>query len=467
MAEALDIENLQDDELDAIMAQAEAEAGQPEVVLQEAREEVTHNEDTDLQDELDTKDELDEAEPNEMNDEDSQDNDEEIDEGTDGEVEENTQVEDSNLQAEDEDDKDTDDGEPNEGEESTDTKDQTEDKSDGSDGEDGKDTGTIDYKKQYEELQESNAKLQGFYDEVTSEFTANGKKMKGFTDPKKIIQSQQMAAGFSEKMSAFKPYRPFMSAIKEQGWLDDPTKFDMAVNLMNRDPEAIKTLIKDSGIDVLDMDMDNINYAGKQHRASNAEVVLDEVMASAKASGVESNIREVLGGQWSEDGSLVEVLDNPTEAQALVNHLVEDENGNSIYKDVTSRINEKLRTDYNSAFANKNSLSQYKEAANELEAEYRERVAQEDKQSKLEKIRAATQSQTSKVETEKAKIAEQRKEKEYKTKVEKTTKKVNDARKKAASLSSPKKKVKANSGKKFDPLKLNDNELEDFLLTLD
>lgn len=453
MADTLDIANLEDDELDAIIAQAEAEQV----------DEVTHNEDTDLVPEAPIGS-IDGTEPKQDDDEIPVDTEADDAGIADDGLEENTPVEDSNLEVDE-------DGEPitpvdadDAPKDEEDTKDVDEDGKDTEPKNDGDeaDTTAIDYKKQYEELLEGNKQLQGFYDEVTSEFTANGKKMKGFTDPKKIIQSQQMAAGFSEKMSSFKPYRPFMNAIKENGWLEDQSKFDMAVNVMNGDKEAIKALIKTNGIDVLDMDMDNINYEGTQHTKSNVSLVLDDVMTSAKASGVDEELKEVLGGQWSDDGSLVEILDDPAEAQALVNHMVKDSDGTSAYTDIQARVAEKLRTDYSGSFTSKNSLAQYKEAAKELEGEYNESA----KQAKLEDLKQAQIAKAEKVEAERTKIEEQRKQREYAAKVEQETKKADDARKKAASMSKPKPTVVAQT-KKFDPLKLNDDELDDFLLTLD
>jgi len=456
MAELINMDKITDDDIDDIIARAEAEAAEQAPDLQVATEEVTHNEDTDL-DDVPTGEEAGETETNQGDDENPEATGE-AEEATGGdELEENTRVEDSNSGLDE-------DGNPVKADDAKeDTKDgetdntATEPKNDG----DEADTAIVDYKKQYEELLEGNKKLQGFYDEVTSEFTANGKKMKGFTDPKKIIQSQQMAAGFSEKMSAFKPYRPFMNAIKESGMLEDKTKFDMAIDIMNGDKEAIKLLIKDKGIDILDMDMDNIAYEGKQYTKSDVSLVLDDVIESARESGVESDIKDVLGGQWSDDGSLVEILEKPEDAQALVNHMVKDADGNSVYSDVQARISEKLRTDYNGSFTSKNSLARYKEAAKELENEYNESV----KQTKLESLKQAQAEQAKRVEAEKAKIEEQRKQREYEAKVKTEAKKVEEARKAASGFSKPKPAVAAKV-KKFDPLKLSDSELDEFLLTL-
>lgn len=413
-------------------------------------EEDIDNEDTDLTNESAEDDTNDDAETNEMTDDDSQDTEEDGDDEAGYEEEGNTQVEDSNLDDnEDSGDADTaadeDDSEDDSTDETSEGAAESTDTESKNDGEEA-DTDTIDYKKQYEELLENNKTLQGFYDEVTSDFKANGTTVKGFKDPKKFIQANQMAAGLSDKMRAFKPYRPFMSAIKEQGWLEDPSKFDMAVNLMKKDPEAIKQLIKDSGMDVMDADFDNINYEGKSYVASAPEIVLDDMLANARNSGVETDMRQVLEGRWLEDGSLNELVSNPEDAQAFVNHMVKDADGRSAYDDVQERIAEKLITDYSGTFATKSSLQQYRDAAGELERETIEAT----KSAKLTSIKEAQEAQAKRVADEKAKIESERKEREYKAKVQQETKKVDEARKKATSVSKPKRKAKAKP--KFDPI---------------
>lgn len=418
------------------------ETTEEEVEESEVEEEETEdNEDTDLSNESEDDNVDDEAETNEGIDDEPEETDEDTEETEDDEEEENAQVEGSNSGEEEEA------GEADSTqEENADDSTETEENSDG----EAPDTDAVDYKKQYEELQASNEKLKAFYDEVTSEFTANGKKMKGFDDPKKIIQAQQMAAGFSEKMSAFKPYRPFMTAIKEQGLLEDPAKFDLAMNVLNRDPEAIKQIIKESGIDPLDLDLENVNYAGKSYVASEPEIVLDDMLSNARTSGVEADIQRALSGRWAEDGSLAELLKNPEEAQGFVGHMVKAEDGRSAYDDVQDRVAEKLRTDYSGTFTNMTALQQYKTAAGELEREYNEQIKTSKLTSLKEQQAEAERAKAEKVEAEKKRIEAERAEKEYKAKVEQEAKKASEARRKAANLSTPKKKAKAKA--KFDPI---------------
>ena len=204
-----------------------------------------------------------------------------------------------------------------------------------------------------------------FYESVTNaEFVVNGKKVKGFKDPQKIIQSQQMAGGFSEKMAGFKQYRPFMSPLKERGMLDDAAKFDLAMNLVDGDKEAIKTHLKTLGIDPLDLDMDTIDYTPTAATASQESLVIEDVMERAKSAGVEDRVREVVGKEWDAE-SFQEFVANPSVRDDLLQHI---ETG--AYDKVQEKIVELKRLDYNGSYSAKNTIGQYRDAVAALQREY-------------------------------------------------------------------------------------------------
>lgn len=447
MANEIDYEALSDEEFmaqleeDVVADEIEDEiAGEDiddnEEVIEEEEEENTdsdldNEEDTDDEDTDHTDDENDDSDTNDQDDDSEQDTDEE----NDSEGEENTRVEDDSSKDSDEDSeddtKDSDDKDDSESKDDAETNDQ-------SDGE-GTDTDEIDYKKEYE-------RFKGFYDEVTSEFTANGKKIKGFDDPKKIIQAQQMAAGFSDKMAGFKQYRPYMSPLKERGMLDDPKKFDLAMSLIDGDTEALKQHIKTLDIDPMDLDLEDIKYEHKVSRASDAELSLDDVLSNAESYGVKDEVYKVLGEQWDR-GSVTELLNDPQSGHDLVNHL-----SSGAYDAVQERISEKKRTDVTGAFSGLNSITQYRQAALELESEYKQHIeAEKPKAEKLKK------EQQARIEAEKAKIEADRKEAEYKAQVEKKNREAAKAREAATSVSKKKPKAKTKP-KTFDPMELSDEE---------
>lgn len=402
---------------------------------EEENEEVTQEEDTDQEEESETEDQPETSIDDETDEESAE---EEEDE------EEDTPVDTDSLEEEVEEepeadvaeDPDTDD------EDSTDTEEEA-------DVVEAETTDTIDYKK--------------FYEEVTGvEFTVNGKKTKGFTDPKKIIQSQQMAGGYANKMAGFKQYRPYMNPLKDRGMLDDPEKFNLAMSLIDGDKEALKHHIKTLGIDpVMDLDMEAIQYSGNNALASNTQLVLDDALEMANANGVGDKFSNVIAKEWDQS-SFETLMDNGTARERLVTQM-----SDGTYDKVQDRISEIERTDVNGAFGAMDSIHKYHTALVQIEQEQKQQQATDiaNRQAQAETSRKAEQdSKAAKIQAEKAKIAKARKDEEYKAKAAEQSKKVAAQRSKASAVS--KKKSTKSKVKKEDPMLKSGKELEALLDTM-
>jgi len=381
-------------------------------------EEQEEEEDTDQEEESADDDTLDEDSDGDL-DEDSED--EEDDE------EEDTLVEDDSSDDEDGEDEPTDE----ESEEDTDTEEPI-------DGE-APDTDVIDYKAFYESV-------------VNTEFVVNGKKTKGFADPQKIIQSQQMAGGFSEKMAGFKQYRPFMAPLKERGMLDDQSKFDLAMNILDGDKEAIKSHLQSLNIDPLDLDMDVIEYSGKRNVASDESMVIEDTMERAKAAGIEDRVRQVIGNEW-DPASFQEFVSNDAVRNDLLQHM---ESG--VYDRVQDKMSEMSRSDYNGTYGSKTTINKYRAAVAELQREAP--VASPKAPVEAAVVKAPVVKKPT-VQSEKAKIVKAREEDAYKAELTKREAKVSQQRKKAASMS--KKKAKAKPAARFDPLAVEGEDLDELM----
>lgn len=394
-------------------------------------------EDTDQEEEFEEDEDLDEADDGEL-DEDSED--EEEDE------EEDSLVKDYDSDDEDSDDEDEED-DADEADESEDdnTNEESEDETDTEEPNDGEvqDTDEVDYK--------------AFYDAVVNtEFVVNGKKVKGFADPQKIIQSQQMAGGFSEKMAGFKQYRPFMAPLKDRGMLDDQAKFDLAMNLVDGDKEAIKQHLQSLNIDPMDLDMEQIDYSGKSNVASQESLIIEDVMERAKGAGIEDRVRNVIGKEWDAE-SFQEFVSNDAVRNDLLSHM---ESG--AYDAVQDKMNEMSRLDYNGAFGAMNTISKYRAAVGELQRE----SANTPQKKVVEKAPTKPAVKKASVKAEKAKIEKARQEEKYKAKATEREAKIAKQRNKAASMS--KKKPKAKPKAKFDPMALEGDEFDahmDFLIS--
>jgi hypothetical protein len=392
------------------------------------------NEDTDLDE-----DEEDEDEPDDQidGDDDEESEDDEDDEEEDAPVEDNDSddEDDDEEEADDEDDESTEDEDSDIDDEESEDDTETEETSDG----EAPETAEVDYK--------------AFYDAVVNtEFTVNGKKSKGFSDPKKIIQSMQMAGGFSEKMAGFKQYRPYMAPLKERGMLEDQTKFDLAMNIIDGDKEAIKQHLQALKIDPLDLDMEAITYEGKAATASPASIVVDDAIERAKGGGYEDRFRQVIGNDW-DTASFNEFVENPQVRNDLLDHM---ESG--AYDKVQDKISELSRLDFNGAYGNLSTIAKYRAAVQQLQSEA---PAPSVVETPVARPAPKAVKKTTSVSAEKAKIKQARKEATYKEEVKAKNAKIAKQRKRATSMS--KKKPKSKPAAKFDPMKLEGEDLKDHM----
>lgn len=304
------------------------------------------------------------------------------------------------------------------------------------------------------------ARYRKFYETIANaEFNANGKKVKGFTDPEKIIQAQQMAYGFSDKMASFKQYRPYMSTLKERGMLEDPEKFNFVMDLLDGDPEALKKHLQTLKLDPLDLDMDNVAYAGRNHITSNEKLVLEDTIEQAKNYGVEDKLRATIGREWDQE-SFNEFLTNPSVRHDLIEHMA-----TGAFDLVQDRIAEMKTLDVSGVFTSMKATDQYRQAVQSLTADA-QRMNNSGSNAQAgdtqEAVKKAASRPTADNKAELAAKAKQ--EAEYKRNLEEKNRLAEEARKKATSVS--KKKVSTNTEKKFDPLTLEGKELDAFVTSL-
>ena len=418
----------------------EEEASEDESVEEDAEDTAGDEDDSEHQEDTDL--EVDEEADEELDEDGDGDLDEDSDDDEDDE-EEDSLVEDDDLDDED-DDTEEDEDEADEAEESEDEDidDESEDDTETDETSDGEaqETDVVDYK--------------AFYDAVVNtEFTVNGRKSKGFSDPQKIIQSMQMAGGFSDKMAGFKKYRPFMSPLKERGMLEDQTKFDLAMNIIDGDKEAIKQHLATLSIDPMDFDMEAINYSGKSTAATAESLVVDDAVERAKSGGYEDRFRKVIGTDWDNE-SFSEFVSNAQVRSDLLDHM---ESG--AYDKVQDKIAEMGRLDFNGAFGNMNSIQKYRTAVAQLQQEAPAPVQEAAATGRIQ-AKAPAKKKAS-VSTEKARIKKERAEVKYKKEVEAKNAKVAAQRKRAASMS--KKKPKAKPTAKFDPMKVEGQDFDDLM----
>ena len=311
----------------------------------------------------------------------------------------------------------------------------------------GAETGKID-PAEYERLKK-------FYDEIANaEFIANGKKVKGFTDPSKIIRSQQMLHDYSNKMRGINEYKPYLKALKEKGIIGDEEKFNFAMSLLDGDKATIKKHMEALKIDLVDLELDeDSKYVPKNYIPSKQSMVLDEAMEIASNIGVDSKLRSVIAKDWDDD-SFSEFLNNPSVRNDLLTHMQD-----GTYEIVQNKINELEMLDMNGSYRGLKSTDKYRTAIAEINRENQSR--QVNPSAYQNQYANQQQNNGSYIDAERARLADlATKEAEYKAMAEKKLRD-DEARKKAAMIT--KKKTTTVTQKKFDPLELEGDALDEFV----
>ena len=127
---------------------------------------------------------------------------------------------------------------------------------------------------------ESVPDYEGFYKKVMAPFKANGRQI-DLKDPTEAIQLMQMGANYTRKMQELQPHRKMLLMLQNNGLMDEE-KLSFLIDLEKRNPEAIKKLVKDAGIDPLDIDTSGeSSYRTGNHKVTDDEAnfrqVLDEI----------------------------------------------------------------------------------------------------------------------------------------------------------------------------------------------
>lgn len=259
-----------------------------------------------------------------------------------------------------------------------------------------------------------------FYEKVAlARFTANGREVEGFKDPNDLIRAQQMLHGYSDKMKVFKEYKQFIKPLEERKITEDPEKFNLAMSLLDGDLEAIKKVIKDKGIDPIDLDLEDINYAPKNVLPSKTQVLFDDAVEQAEMFGIGDRFKETLLRDLDVD-SFQEVLDHKETRKDLIRHLKD-----GTYDIVQNEIRTMEALDIDGDLEGISTLDKYRLAVQRL-------------QQKAPVRPAAVAPVVDKAAEEKAKIEKERAAEEFKRKAAEKEAKIAEERKKAASVSKQK-----------------------------
>lgn len=173
--------------------------------------------------------------------------------------------------------------------------------------------------------------FEGAYKQIMAPFKANGKTIELKT-PEEAIQLMQMGANYTKKLQEIQPHRKMLLMLQNNGLLDEG-KLSFLIDVDRKDPEAIKKLIKDSGIDPMDIDTSvESAYREGNHLVADEEVgfrtTLEEI--TSLPSGKETV--SVINSTW--DDASKEVL----WAKPDIMPIIHEQRENGIYDLITAEM---------------------------------------------------------------------------------------------------------------------------------
>ena len=176
--------------------------------------------------------------------------------------------------------------------------------------------------------------LASFYDQVMKPFKANGREIQ-LRSPEEAIRLMQMGAGYGRKLQDMQPHLKTLRMLEKNNLLDQ-NKLGFLIDVNAKNPEAIKKLIKDSGIDPLDLNMeDNTNYRPTDHSVSDNEIAFSEALKDVSSQPGGRDTIQHINSTWDQQSKEF-LWGNPE-----VLTVIQDQRQNGIYDAITAEIDRK------------------------------------------------------------------------------------------------------------------------------
>ena len=150
-------------------------------------------------------------------------------------------------------------------------------------------------------------------------FKANGRTM-SIRNADEGVRLMQLGAGYNAKMEELNPKLAIIRTLEREGLLE-ADKLSFLIDLHKKNPEAIGKLVKDSGVDVLDLDEEKVAaYKSGNYAVSTKEVEVDEVLDGLRHTPTYSRLMDDVANKW-DTKSKAEVGDNPGVLNIISNHM--------------------------------------------------------------------------------------------------------------------------------------------------
>lgn len=170
------------------------------------------------------------------------------------------------------------------------------------------------------------------YKEALAPLKANGKTVE-IQSLEELRQLASMGANFTRKMQDIAPHRKILAMLENNGLLDE-AKLSFFIDLDKKNPEALKKLIKDSGVDPLDIDVSvEPAYQAGNHKVSDNEIAFRTVLEDLQSTPTGQETISLINSSW--DQASKEELWKAPEVMATI----QQQRENGIYDAISAEIN--------------------------------------------------------------------------------------------------------------------------------
>lgn len=139
----------------------------------------------------------------------------------------------------------------------------------------------------------------------TYKLRADGTDFELTEDELKQLASKGM--NYTRKMQEIKEYREHVSAIKEANLSKDD--INLMIDVLKGDKDALATVMKKTGVDALDLDVDNSQYVPKNYGRSEVELEIDEIVSTISRDPEYVTTKHIISSNWDKQSQMEFVKD--------------------------------------------------------------------------------------------------------------------------------------------------------------
>lgn len=122
-----------------------------------------------------------------------------------------------------------------------------------------------------------------------------------------LKQLASKGMNYTKKMQDIKEYREHVSAIKEAALSKDD--INLMIDVLKGDKDALATVMKRTGVDALDVDVENSRYVPKNYGRNEVELEIEEVVETISRDPEYVTTKHIISSNWDKQSQMEFVKD--------------------------------------------------------------------------------------------------------------------------------------------------------------